>query len=176
MSQVPKKSIPKKAVISSTTEGGPMEGILAQWRRERPDIDPAPMAVCGEIWRAGEKLRQGVLDNISNYNLDFAGMDVLFTLRRQGKGETLSPSLLAKDMMLSTSAMTNRLDRLEKRGLIERMMDPNDRRGQMVALTDDGFDLANEMVVTHVKKEEAMLSNLSDEECQHLRHLLAKID
>ncbi|WP_417453927.1 MarR family winged helix-turn-helix transcriptional regulator [Kiloniella sp.] len=176
MSQAPKKSIPKKAVISSTTEGGPMEGILAQWRRERPDIDPAPMAVCGEVWRAGEKLRQGVLDNISNYNLDFAGMDVLFTLRRQGKGETLSPSLLAKDMMLSTSAMTNRLDRLEKRGLIERMMDPNDRRGQMVALTDDGFHLANEMVVTHVKKEEAMLSNLSDEERQHLRHLLAKID
>ncbi|WP_198946640.1 MarR family winged helix-turn-helix transcriptional regulator [Kiloniella majae] len=176
MSQGPKKTIPEKNMILSATEGGPMEGILTQWRRERPDIDPTPMAVCGEIWRAGEKLRQGVLSNISNYNLDFAGMDVLFTLRRQGEGETLSPSLLAKDMMLSTSAMTNRLDRLEKRGLVKRMMDPNDRRGQMVALTDEGFDLANEMVVSHVQTEEKMLSNLSSDERQHLRFLLEKIE
>ncbi|KLN60428.1 MarR family transcriptional regulator [Kiloniella spongiae] len=175
MSQDPKKVNSKKDTSSEAVEGGPMEGILTQWRRERPDIDPAPMAVCGEVWRAGEKLRQGVLDNIASYNLDFAGMDVLFTLRRQGEGETLSPSLLAKDMMLSTSAMTNRLDRLEKRGLVERMMDPNDRRGQMVALTSEGFDLANEVVVTHVAREEKMLSNLSDQERQQLRTLLEKI-
>jgi len=175
MSQAPKKTIPENSARSQAQEGGPMEGILAQWRRERPDIDPAPMAVCGEVWRAGEKLRQGVLDNISNYNLDFAGMDVLLTLRRQGEGETLSPSLLAKDMMLSTSAMTNRLDRLEKRGLVERMMDPNDRRGQMVALTNEGFDLANEVVVTHVETEEKLLSNLSIEERLQLRSLLEKI-
>ncbi|WP_120496865.1 MarR family winged helix-turn-helix transcriptional regulator [Kiloniella sp. EL199] len=175
MSQGPKKAILKNSATPQAVEGGPMEGILAQWRRERPDIDPAPMAVCGEVWRAGEKLRQGVLGNISNYNLDFAGMDVLLTLRRQGEGETLSPSLLAKDMMLSTSAMTNRLDRLEKRGLVERKMDPNDRRGQMVALTREGFELANEVVVTHVETEEKMLSNLSNEERQHLRFLLEKI-
>ncbi|KKJ76160.1 MarR family transcriptional regulator [Kiloniella litopenaei] len=175
MSQDPEKAIHKNSATSQAAEGGPMEGILAQWRRERPDIDPAPMAVCGEVWRAGEKLRQGVLNNIATYNLDFAGMDVLLTLRRQGRGETLSPSLLAKDMMLSTSAMTNRLDRLEKRGLVERRMDPNDRRGQMVALTTEGFDLANEVVVTHVETEEKLLSNLSPEERQNLRFLLEKI-
>ncbi|MHA1570420.1 MAG: MarR family winged helix-turn-helix transcriptional regulator [Alphaproteobacteria bacterium] len=152
-----------------------MKTILAQWRRERPDIDPAPMAVCGEIWRAGERLRQGVLVNLADYGLDFAGFDVLLTLRRQGRGQTLSPSALAKEMMLSTSAMTNRLDRLEKRGLIVRKLDPDDRRGLKVALLDEGFALANEVVESHVKTEERMLSALTKAERKKIRTLLTKI-
>lgn len=152
-----------------------MENILAQWRRERPDFDPEPMAVCGDIWRMGEKLKQGVLANLSGSGLDFPAFDVILTLRRQGRGQTLSPSELAKDRMLSTSAMTNRLDRLEKRGLIERRMDPNDRRGLRVILSDEGFKLADELVVSHVQTEDAMLTGLSAEERQILRTLLGKI-
>lgn len=152
-----------------------MESIMAQWRRERPDIDPGPMAVCGEIWRTGERLRQAVVANWSNWGLDFAGSDVLLTLRRQGKGETLSPSMLAKDMMLSTSAMTNRLDRLEKRGLIKRTTDPNDRRGLRIELSDEGFALTDEMIVSHVETEERMLSELTQEERDQIRALLTKI-
>ena len=152
-----------------------METILSQWQRERPDIDASPMAVCGEIWRASERVRQGVLANLSHYDLDLAGFDVILTIRRQGRGETLSPSALAEEMMLSTSAMTNRLERLEKRGLIERSMDPNDRRGIKVKLTDEGFSLADEMVVSHVETEERMLSALSATERTQLRSLLTKI-
>ena len=152
-----------------------IDGLLEQWRRERPDIDPTPMAVCGEIWRAGEKLRQGVLSNLVEYDLDFAGFDVLLTLRRQGRGKALSPSALAKDMMLSTSAMTNRLDRLEKRGLIKRTTDPEDRRGLKIILSDTGFVLADKVVVSHVKTEEKMISALSDVERNQLRLLITKI-
>ncbi len=155
--------------------GAVMETLLAQWRRERPDIDPTPMAVCGEVWRAGERLRQGVLANWSDWGLDMAGSDVILTLRRQGYGETLSPSALAKQMMLSTSAMTNRLDRLEKRGLIKRTMNPDDRRGLRVALSDEGFALADEMLVSHVETEERMLSALTGAERSQLRTLLTKI-
>ena len=166
----------KKAKPRDITSGGAvMESILAQWRRERPDIDPEPMAVCGEIWRAGERLRQGVLANWSAWGLDLAGSDVMLTLRRQGQGETLSPSALAKEMMLSTSAMTNRLDRLEKRGLIKRTMDPNDRRGLRIELSEEGFALADEMIVSHVNTEERMLSALTDAERNDLRTLLTKI-
>ena len=166
----------KKTETRDVTAGGPaMDNILSQWRRERPDIDPIPMAVVGEIWRAGERLRQGVLANWSTCGLDLAGSDVILTLRRQGHGESLSPSALAKDMMLSTSAMTNRLDRLEKRGLIKRTMDPNDRRGLKIVLSDDGFALADEMVVSHVATEERMLSALSEAERKQIRTLLAKI-
>jgi len=158
-----------------TSDGAVMETILSQWRHERPDIDPAPMAVCGEIWRAAERLRQGVLANLSDCGLDLAGFDVLLTLRRQGHGESLSPSALAKEMMLSTSAMTNRLDRLEKRGLIQRTTDPNDRRGLKILLSDEGFALANEMVVSHVETEERMLCALTDADRKQLRTLLTKI-
>jgi len=155
---------------------GVMENILVQWRRERPDIDPAAMAVCGDIWRTGEKLKQGVLANLSGSGLDFPAFDVILTLRRQGRGKTLSPSELAKDRMLSTSAMTNRLDRLEKRGLIERQIDPNDRRGLRVILSEEGFDLAENLVVSHVYAEEEMLSALTKEEREQLRTLLGKIN
>ena len=152
-----------------------LDAILAQWRRERPDIDAAPMAVCGAVWRAGDRLRQGVLANLTQYDLDFAGFDVILTLRRQGRGEALSPSALAKDMMLSTSAMTNRLDRLEKRGLITRMTDPKDRRGLKIVLSDEGFALADKIVATHVDTEERMLAELAPAERDQIRTLLAKV-
>jgi len=156
-------------------EEGAMETILAQWRRERPDIDATPMAVCGQIWRTGEILRQGVVANWANYGLDLAGSDVILTLRRQGQGASLSPSELAREMMLSTSAMTNRLDRLEKRGLIRRSLDPNDRRGLRIVLSDEGFALADEMVVSHVATEERLLSVLTAPERDQIRALLGKI-
>ena len=152
-----------------------METLLSQWHRERPDIDPGPMAVCGEVWRAGERLRQGILANLSHYGLDVPGLDVILTLRRQGPGQTLSPTALAKEMMLSTSAMTNRLDRLEKRGLIQRLIDPSDRRALKIALTDAGFALAEAMVVTHVETEEKLLAALTETEREQLRSLLLKI-
>ena len=77
--------------------------------------------------------------------------------------------------MLSTSAMTNRLDRLEKRGFIERIVDPNDRRGLKIALTQEGFALADEIVESHVKTEDVMLEKLSADEALTLRELLRKI-
>ncbi len=154
--------------------GSTMETILSQWQRERPDIDASPMAVCG-VRCASERVRQSVLANLSDYDLDLAGFDVILTIRRQGRGETLSPSALSEEMMLSTSAMTNRLGRLDKRGLVERKMDPNDRRGIKVHLTDEGFALADEIVVSHVETEDRMLSALTASERTRLLSLLTKI-
>lgn len=153
----------------------PTEAILAQWRRERPDLDARPMAVCGEIWRAGERLRQAVLTNLAPHGLDFAGFDVLLTLRRQGSGQALTPSELASEMMLPNSTMTNRLDKLERRGLIVRSADPRDRRAVRILLTEQGIGLADEIVVSHVATEERMLAGLSDDERQTIRRLMAKI-
>lgn len=160
---------------ASATGSDFMEVIVTQWRRERPDIDPRPMAVCGAIWRAGDRLRQGVQINQADYGLDLAGADVILTLRRQGAGQSLSPSALAQEMMLSTSAMTNRLDRLEIRGLVLRTSDPSDRRGLKIILTEEGFTLADDLVTSHVQTEERLLSSLTDAERQTLRRLLAKV-
>jgi DNA-binding MarR family transcriptional regulator len=157
-------------------QGGPLDSILAQWQRARPDIDASPMAVCGAIWRAAERVRLSVGRNLVGEDLDFAGFDVLMTLRRQGEqGGSLTPSELAKDMMLSTSAMTNRLDRLEKRGLIARQADPQDRRSLRIVLTQEGFALIERLVVSHVATEAALISALSPAEQEQLKALLAKV-
>lgn len=157
-------------------DGQDLETILLQWRRERPDIDPSVIAICGEVWRAAARLRRSVLANLSRSDIDFAGFDVIMTLRRQGRGRALSPSALAREMMLSTSAMTNRLDRLERRGLIERTPDPDDRRGLKVVLSKKGFALVDGLFASHVTTVEGMLSSLSTAERDSLRSLLAKID
>lgn len=159
----------------AAVQGGPMDSILAQWRRERPDLDTSVMAVCGDLWRAADRVRDGVGANLAGDDLDLAGFDVLLTLRRQGRGQALSPSELAQDMMISTSAMTNRLDRLQKRGLIERQADPADRRALRIVLTETGFALADRIVVSHVATEERLVGALSAEERGELRRLLAKI-
>ena len=117
-----------------------ISAILAQWQRERPDIDASPMAMCGQVWRTSEILRKKVRANQTKYDMDSAKSDVIFALRRQGKGKKLSPSELAHEMMLSTSAMTNRLDKLEKTALIKRHPDPDDRRCLKISLTQKGFD------------------------------------
>ncbi|GAU83821.1 MarR family winged helix-turn-helix transcriptional regulator [Bosea sp. BIWAKO-01] len=156
-------------------QGAAMDAILTQWRRERPDLDPSPMAVCGDVWRAAERLRQGVVDNLSGRDLDMPGFDVILTLRRQGREGSLSPSVLAGEMMLSTSAMTNRLDRLERRGLIERHANPEDRRALRIRLTSEGFALAEDLVASHVAAEARMLAALTPEECAQLRLLLNRV-
>ena len=156
-------------------QGGPMDSILAQWRRGRADLDTSVMAVCGDLWRAADRVRDGVAANLAGDELDLAGFDVLLTLRRQGRGRALSPSELAQDMMISTSAMTNRLDRLQKGGLIERQPDPADRRALRIVLTEAGFALADRIVASHVSTEERLVSALSAEERAELRRLLAKI-
>lgn len=152
-----------------------LDEIVAQWARERPDIDAACMADCGAIWRAGHRLNQGLKANMTRFGLDFPTLDVLLTLRRQGRAHAMSPSAMAVEMMLSTAAMTARVDRLEKRGLIARQPDPEDRRGVRISLTEQGWALADEVVVGHVAAEEAMLSGLSLVERQQLRGLLARV-
>lgn len=166
-----KKETRKSGLPTSST----MDSILDQWKKVRPDLDPAPMAVCGDVWRAGHFLNQGVLENCKNYNLDFPGLDLLLTLRRQGPDTPRTPKELAEDMMLSSAAMTNRLDRLEKRDLLVREADPEDRRSIRVRLTEEGVKLADEVVVTHIETENRLLSMLSEEEQNQLRFLLSKL-
>lgn len=162
--------------VKSAVEGQDLDTVLAQWRREKPDVDAAGIAVCGAVWRAAERLRRGVLANLAEHDLDFAGFDVIMTLRRQGRGQALSPSMLAAEMMLSTSAMTNRLDRLEKRGLIIRNRDPNDRRGQQIVLSDAGIDLVDGIFHSHVTTIEKMLAPLPVKDRAQLRALLQSIE
>ena len=77
--------------------------------------------------------------------------------------------------MLSSGGMTNRIDRLEAAGLIERQKHPSDRRGVLVALTPKGLALIEQLVLLHVENERRMLSSLSADEQRQLDRLLAKL-
>ncbi len=156
-------------------ERSELEAIEGQWRRERPDLDPLCMIVCGSVWRAGRRLMAGLQENLDRFGLDFAGLDVLLTLRRQGAGQSMSPGAMAADMMLSSGAMTARLDRLETRGLLRRSPDPDDRRGVRIALTEEGFALADRLVTAHVAVEQSMLSKLQIEEQKKLSEFLSRV-
>lgn len=152
-----------------------MESIVAQWRAARPDLDCRPMAVFGQLWRSSQLAMRRVEANLKHYDLDMAGFDVLLTLRRQDKGQALTPGDLARDMMMSPPAMTNRIDRLVARQLVERRADPDDRRALRVGLTEAGRALADRAVETHLAVEQALLQNLDQAEREQLAALLQRI-
>jgi DNA-binding MarR family transcriptional regulator len=100
---------------------------------------------------------------------------VLLTLRRSGEPYRLSPTALAESVLISTGAMTNRLDKLEARGLISRERHPSDRRALEVVLTPEGRALVDEVVAGHVENEREMLSALSEREREQLTRLTRKL-
>ncbi len=149
--------------------------ILQQWSRERPDLDPAPMGVIGRISRASRYIDQYLHKNFANFGLNNGDFDVLATLRRNGAPYQLTPTALFSSLMLSSGAMTNRLDRLEKAGFIERRPDPSDRRGVLVTLTGRGLAVIDEAVAAHVAHERQMLAALTPDEQQALADLLRRL-
>jgi DNA-binding MarR family transcriptional regulator len=131
--------------------------ILEQWMRERPDLDVTPMAVVGRISRIERLVDDQMKAVCSRFNLERWGFDVLASLRRAGKPYQLTPTQLFNSCMLTSGAMTNRIDRLEDAGFVERLLDPRDRRGVLVSLTKSGLRLIDRAVAAHMEAEGAML-------------------
>ncbi len=149
---------------------------MHQWRKERPDLDPFPMCVLGSLAEASLLINRDHLNPlIASNGLQSGEFDVLVTLRRSGAPFTLTPTELYETMMISSGGMTNRIDHLEKADLIERRKHPTDRRGTLVALTDKGLSLINEIIVTHVENQKKVLRPLDQNEQQELNRLLDKL-
>ena len=149
--------------------------ILTQWEQARPDLDSSPIGVVGRISRLSQFIDQHLKKNFSKFGLQRGEFDVLATLRRSGEPYQLSPTDLFKSLMLSSGAMTNRLDRLERRGYIERQPDPNDRRGTLVQLTERGLEIINQALEAHVRLEHQLIAALSSNEKEEISHLLRKL-
>lgn len=149
--------------------------FLAQWGRERPDLDVSPMGVIGRLGRASELMSRGLQGYFEQHGLAHGQFDVLATLRRSGSPFTLTPGALADSTMRSQAAMTNRLAGLEAKGLIERKTDPDNRRSVLVSLTDEGLDLVDRIVAGHVDNERRLLAALTGAEQDRLAGLLEKL-
>jgi len=159
----------------STEKWDLVDEILDQWERECPDLNCGPMAVFGRLSRVDRASNAAIEARLGEHGLNRGEFDVLATLRRGGEPYTLAPTALARWMMLSSAAMTNRVDRLEAAGLVERRPDPGDRRGLLVALTPDGKRVVDAAVADHVENERRMLEPLSEEEQRTLNALLRKL-
>ena len=149
---------------------------VEQWKKERPDLDVSPMAVLGRLNEAAALIsRERLVPLFSRFGLQAGEFDVLATLRRSGPPYALTPTALYEATMVTSGAMTNRLDRLERAGLIVRGPHPQDRRGVVVRLTEKGLALIDEAVTAHVKNEWEILSGLTGEEQHVLAGLLEKL-
>ena len=149
-----------------------VDRILEQWNRERPDLDVAPMGLLGRIARLRTHLAREVEQTLAAHGLNSATFDVLATLRRSGPPYALSPGDLLATTMVSSGTMTNRLDQLEKAGLVARTHNPEDRRSVIIALTEKGRMVVDEAVTAHVANQHRLVETLSSEERKQLDGLL----
>ncbi|WP_131736846.1 MarR family winged helix-turn-helix transcriptional regulator [Actinomadura roseirufa] len=149
-----------------------VDEVLAQWARERPDLDARPMGVIGRISRAHLVLNRELKDFFAARGLEGWEFDVLATLRRSGAPYELTAGALLKAAMVTSGAITNRIDRLEARGLAERIRDTGDRRSVRIRLTAEGLALVDEVVGLHVANEDRLLAALEPADRDRLAGLL----
>jgi DNA-binding MarR family transcriptional regulator len=152
-----------------------IDRIVGEWNRERPDLDVSPTHTLQRITRLGLLQGASFARVFAPYGVSFGEYLVLVALRRSGPPYRMNPTALFNAVILSSGAMTNRLDRLEAMGLVERLPDPTDRRGRLVALTDHGRELVDTAVVDHLANEERLLAALDAEEREQLASLLRKL-
>ncbi len=141
-----------------------IDRVVEQWLKEKPELDTQPMAIMGRLMRIAKHMETRVAVLHKQYDLKMGEFDVLATLRRSGAPYRLTPSALIGSMMLTSGAMTNRLDKLEKKGLISREHSKEDRRSVTVELTSEGLQLIDNLILEHVEVQHDFIRGLSDEE------------
>jgi DNA-binding MarR family transcriptional regulator len=152
-----------------------VDRMLEIWGRELPDLDLATEGIVERIQKLNKYLDRAINETLTGFGLDRGEWWLLGALRRSGPPYRRSPGHLAQEMGLSSGAMTNRLDRLEERGLVRRLPDPTDRRSLQVELTDAGWQLWQDTVSAQAQKEQFVASALSPGEKDQLNELLRRL-
>lgn len=153
-----------------------VDGIQAQWRRERPDLDIRPQAVMGRLHRLADRLRDELVAGYAEFGLGEGEFDVMAALRRSGKPYEMAPADIARHTMVTTGAATKRLGRLEDAGLVERRASDVDGRSKIVRLTPEGRRLIDAAFTAHIEREHRLLAPLSATDRREMIRLLRKWD
>jgi DNA-binding MarR family transcriptional regulator len=149
--------------------------ILGQWARTRPRLDASPMGVVGRVSRLSRLLERGVKDYLAQHGLEAWEFDMLATLLRNGDEHGMCMKDLASAALVSPGALTNRMDHLVKRGLVDRWPAPGNRRMTLVALTDEGLRLVDTVLEGHLANQDGLLAALPEDERAALAGLLRKL-
>jgi DNA-binding MarR family transcriptional regulator len=147
----------------------------AEWARESPGLDTSPMEIIGRILRAEHLADARIRHILRRHGLDRGGFDVLATLRRSGPPYQLTPTRLYQELVLTSGAITHRVDALARAGLVERIPGAQDRRSSLVRLTAKGGSVVDRAMTAHLQCEAAMIASLPDAERRVLAALLKKL-
>lgn len=154
------------------SEKDAVDHIVAQWARERPDLDTRPMQVVGRLHRLAALLDVELHRVFADAGLGNGDFDVLASLRRAGAPYRLRPGELSASTMVTSGAMTKRVDRLERMGLVRRSVSAEDGRARDIELTPEGRKLVEDLAVKHWANEDRLLAPLDDEQREQLAGLL----
>lgn len=149
--------------------------LLADWARERPDLDFSPVGVINRLSRVRAHMDSALLRVFRDFGLTAADFRVIVALRRAGSPYELPQARLMTQLALTSGTISVRVDRLEKRGILTREADPDDKRGQRVRLTAEGLRLFDKVAPLHLANEERLLSSLTHDERAILARLLSKL-
>ncbi|WP_243769603.1 MarR family winged helix-turn-helix transcriptional regulator [Amycolatopsis acidicola] len=149
-----------------------IDRVRRQWGEVRPEVDTSAMAVVGRVLRLASLIRRDTDDLLAGHELNRAEFDVLSALRRNG---VLNPGQISREMLSSGAAITKRLDRLTKMGLVSRAASARDRRVVQVRLTDKGVALIDDLLPRQLRAELNALDDLSDTERAELAELLGRV-
>ena len=152
-----------------------VDGIVEQWRIERPDLEVATIGLFGRMARLDFHVRRALESSLAAYGLNLSGFDVLATLRRAGSPYALSPCEIMDSTMISSGAVTNRIDQLEKSGLVARETNPRDRRGAVVSLTPSGLAKVEAALQAYVRTQARLVAVLEEGELRAFDGLLRKL-
>lgn len=149
-----------------------IEEIRDQWVKQRPDLDTEPMALIGRVVRLSALYGEEMGKTFAKHGLNGASFDVLATLLRSGPPHALSPNQLLATMMVTSGTMTNRIDQLEKEGLVARVPNPDDKRSVHVQLTKLGQKTIDVAVTDHVEAQKRLVEGLKASDKTELNRLL----
>jgi DNA-binding MarR family transcriptional regulator len=152
-----------------------VDRIVQGWRRERPELDVAALALLARLFRTAQLADAALGQQLATHGLQPGWFDLLAALRRAGAPYELTPTQLMRTTMLSSGGMTKRLDRLTDAGLIERRPDPTDRRGTLVRLTRRGKTTIDTLLPIHLVNEQQLLAPLSPAQQRMLDELLRSL-
>jgi DNA-binding MarR family transcriptional regulator len=152
-----------------------VDRLVAAWARERPDLDVRPLEVLSRVTRLARHVDRARATAFVAHDLDGWEFDVLAALRRAGRPYMLSPGALVAQTLVTSGTMTNRVDRLESRGLVTRAPDPNDRRGVRVRLTTRGKESVDAALADLLESEQELLAALSSRQQDQLSALLRSL-
>ena len=147
---------------------------LGGWSEARPDIEVRSLQVTARLSRIGPLLAKRQEAVFGQFGLSRGEVGALGALRIAGPPYRLSPTRLGKGLMMSSAGMTSRIDRLERRGFVRRLPDPDDRRGVLIELTDQGRETVDAAVAALTKSDRQLVERLDPSEFAQLEALLRK--